>query len=104
MSLNQIIGSIIVFIGIIFQIFGIIGVFKHKNFYTRLTITSLIDSSGFITIMIGFIIYSGFSFTSFKLALIIALTLLLNPLSNHVIGRGAHGSHYCPPNSEKGGQ
>lgn len=96
MVLHEIIGCVFVFIGIISYCFGLYGISKHNHFYIRLSISSLIDSAGFITIMIGLMIYKGIGPATLKLGLILLLMLLLNPLTNHILGRGAYLSHYSP--------
>jgi len=96
MLLHQIIGSVIVCGGMVFYLFGLYGMMKHNHFYIRLSISSLIDSAGFITIMIGLIVYKGFNSGSLKIGFILLLMLLLNPLSNHILGQGAYLSHYEP--------
>jgi len=101
MDLNEIIGSILIFIGLIFQLFGIYGLFKYEHFYVRLSLSSLIDSAGLITIIIGLMVYKGWDFATLKLGFILVLMLLLNPLSNHILGRGAYLSNYTP---ERGGK
>ena len=101
MSLHEILGSLFVFIGLVFQLFGIFGLFKYEHFYVRLSLSSLIDSAGFITIMIGLMVFRGWDFSTLKLAFILILMLLLNPLSNHILGRGAYLSNYHP---ERGGK
>jgi multicomponent Na+:H+ antiporter subunit G len=101
MSINEIIGSILVFAGLVFQLYGIYGIHKYNNFYTRLTLSSLIDSAGFITIIIGLMIYNGWDYGTLKLGFILVLMLLLNPLSNHTLGRGAYLSNYHPERKTK---
>lgn len=101
MELKEIIGSILIFIGLIFQLFGIYGLFKYEHFYVRLSLSSLIDSAGFITIIIGLMIFKGWDSGTLKLGFILLLMLLLNPLSNHILGRGAYLSNYHP---ERGGK
>jgi multicomponent Na+:H+ antiporter subunit G len=96
MLIHEIIGSIVVGCGIIFYCFGLYGISKNNHFYIRLSISSLIDSAGFLTIMIGLMIYKGFDAATLKLGFILLLSLLLNPLSNHILGRGAYLSHYAP--------
>lgn len=96
MPLHEIIGFAFIFLGIIFYCFGLYGMTFKNNFYIRLSISSLIDSAGFITIMVGLMIYKGISPATLKLGLILLLMLLLNPLTNHILGRGAYLSHYSP--------
>lgn len=101
MSINEIIGSLLVVAGLVFTLFGIWGLFKYENFYTRLTLSSLIDSAGFIAIIIGLMVYNGLDWGTLKMAFILILMLLLNPLSNHILGRGAFLSNYHPERQER---
>ena len=87
--LNSVISYIIITLGIVFMTFGIIGIFRFKNFYSRILITSKIETVGFITVMAGIIVKSGVGFFSLKILLIIVLFMLSNPLSTHAIGRSA---------------
>ncbi len=96
MSLYEWIGLIIAFIGAIFIAVGIYGIYYYQNFYTRATIASLIDSVGFLLICFGLIVYKGISAFSLKIFFLIILVLLLNPLANHYIVRGAHTSGHRP--------
>lgn len=100
MAIHEIIGSIFVIFGLIITLFGIYGLMKYNNFYTRLSLSSLIDSAGFIAIIVGLMIYNGWDFGTLKLAFILILMLLVNPLSNHVIGRGAYIRNYHPEREE----
>ena len=92
MSINEYIGYIVIILGLLFVIIGLIGLFKYKTFYARATMSSLIDTAGFITIVLGVIIYNGFTFFSLKASVIIFLMLLLNPLTNNIIVQGAYKS------------
>jgi len=104
MTILEIIGCFLVICGLIFQLFGIYGISKYNNFYTRLTLSSLIDSAGFITIIIGLMFYNGLDYGTLKLGFILLLMLLLNPLSNHILGRGAFLSNYHPEGHERQGR
>lgn len=101
MSVNEIIGSIIIIAGIGFQLFGIYGITRYQDFYVSLAISSLIDSAGLVTILLGLIVFMGPSMASLKIGFILFLMLLLNPLSNHILGRGAHSSNYNPERRRK---
>lgn len=95
-SVSHIIGFFFILFGIIIQLFGIYGFIRYNNLYVRLSISSLIDTAGPLLILVGVMFYSGFSFTTLKIVLIFLLLILLNPLTNHVIGRGAYMSNYHP--------
>jgi len=86
----QIAGDIIIFIGLIFMLFGVIGIFKYKNFYIRILLTTKIDTVGAFTLIIGIAVKNGFSFFSLKLILLIVLMMIINPLINHMTARSAY--------------
>ena len=87
-------GDIIVIAGTAFMFFGIIGIFKYENFYTRILVTSKIDTVGVLTLMFGLIIKHGVSFFSSKLLLLMFIMVVLNPLATHMIARSAYLSGY----------
>jgi len=76
--------------------FGIIGIFKFKNFYGRILVSTLIDTVGAVTIIIGLAVKHGFSFFSLKLLLLLILMLIINPLVSHITARSAFLSGYRP--------
>lgn len=92
--MQEILSLLFIYLGIAFIGFGVLGVYRFKNFYTRILITSNVDSTGFILILIGVIIRQGFSFFSLKVAFVIMLALIINPLITHSITRSAYNSGY----------
>lgn len=90
----RIAGNIIVLVGIVFILFGVIGIFKFKNFYTRILVATKIDTVGAITIIIGIAVRHGLSFFSMKALLLIVLVIIVNPLTSHMIARSAYLSGY----------
>ena len=91
---QQLIGTIVIGIGLSFMLFGIFGIFKLKDFYPRILVASKVDTVGLLTLVLGFIIRSGFNFFSAKLFLIIVVILILNPLVAHIMVRSASISGY----------
>ena len=91
-NVQELIGSIVIWIGIAFMIFGVYGIFRLKDFYPRLLVASKVDTVGMLTLCIGFIIRSGISFFSGKLVLLVVIILILNPLVAHIMARSAHSS------------
>ena len=86
----EIVGNIIVTAGAVLMLFSIVGLFRFKDFFSRILVTGIIDTVGAITVIIGLIVKHGFGFFSLKLVLIIALMLILNPLAAHIIARCAY--------------
>jgi multicomponent Na+:H+ antiporter subunit G len=79
-------------IGFSFIFLGIIGLFRFKNFYSRILITSKIEILGFLTLMIGLMLYTGLSTSTLKIFIITVLVIITNPLSTHAIARSAYKS------------
>ena len=90
----EIIGNIVIIFGIIIISIGIIGIHKYRNFYTRILLAAKIDTVGAITILIGIAIKHGFSFFSLKTLLLLAIIVILEPLTSHIIARTAYVSGY----------
>jgi multicomponent Na+:H+ antiporter subunit G len=89
-------GNAIIWLGAVFILIGIIGIFRFDNFYARIMVSSKIDTVGMITIIIGLIIRHGLSFFSLKLVLLIIILIIINPLAAHFTARCAHLSGYEP--------
>ena len=76
------------------MVFGVIGIFRFKNFYERILVTVKIDTVGAFTLIIGIAVKHGADFFSLKLLLIISLLIIINPLITHVTARSAYLSGY----------
>ena len=82
-------GWLLILIGLVFIISGIIGLFRFKNFYTKLHASSVIECCGGPLCLLGLaLIHSGSNY-SIKLILITVLILILNPLSTHTLSQSA---------------
>ncbi len=90
----NIIGTIMIVIGIGFIAFGVFGLFRFSDLYARTLIAAKVDTVGFITVMAGVIVRSGINFFSLKVLLILVLAIIINPLSSHAIARSAYMSGY----------
>ena len=88
--IRELIGNIIICIGVLFVIFGVIGIYRFRNFYSRVLIGAKIDTVGFITICTGSIVRSGFTWFSLKVLLLVAVVMIINPVVTHAITRSAH--------------
>ena len=89
-TIFEIIGNVLIIIGVIFMLFGVVGIFRFKNFYPRILVSTKIDAVGMLTLVLGIAFRHGISFFSGKLMLIIIVLLILNPLVSHIIARSAH--------------
>ena len=101
--MQELIGNIVIGAGVVFMFFGVIGIFRFDNFYTRLLTTSKTDTVGALTLIIGVAIRHGFSFFSGKVILLAIIMLIFNPLVGHILARSAHLSGYRGEDSSKEG-
>jgi len=82
----------ILMLGWFYLIFGIIGIYRFSDLYSRLLTSSKIDTVAVLTIIIGLIAKLGFQKPVIKLILTLVFILLTNPVTNHVIARSAYMS------------
>lgn len=84
----NIIGIILIFIGVIFSLLGSIGIVRMKDLYNRLqTSTKATTLGAFSTIIgVGFLHPSWF----FKLILILFFILITAPIASHSLARASH--------------
>ncbi|MEO0234431.1 MAG: monovalent cation/H(+) antiporter subunit G [candidate division WOR-3 bacterium] len=84
----NIIGIILIFIGVIFSLLGSIGILRMKDLYNRLqTSTKATTLGAFSTIIgVGFLHPSWF----FKLILISFFILITAPIASHSLARASH--------------
>lgn len=86
----EIAGNIIIIAGIIFMFFGVVGIFRFRNFYPRILVATKIDTVGAVTVLIGIAVRHGHGFFSGKLLLLMVIILILNPLVAHIMARSAY--------------
>lgn len=65
---------------------------RFTDFYIRLHILSKAVTGGAISILLGIIFLTGFSFFSLKLLVIILLLIITNPATSHAIAWAAYYS------------
>ena len=84
-----IIGYGLITLGTITIFFGIIGLFRFPDFYTKIHATSLIECCGIPLSLVGLSFLQNNFTSSFKLVFASILILILNPVSTHAIGKVA---------------
>ena len=90
--MNNIIGSILIIIGVIFNIFGCIGLVRFPDVYNRLQAATKCVTLGTVLLLVGVAVVSWSGPTSAK-ALICALFILItSPTAAHAIAKGSYAS------------
>ena len=90
--MNEIIGIIFFGIGVVFNLFGCIGLVRLPDIYNRLQASTKCVTFGTIFILFGALIYCGFTSLGIKALLCLIFILLTSPTAAHAISRGAHQS------------
>jgi multicomponent Na+:H+ antiporter subunit G len=89
-EIQNIASIIFVVIGIIFMLVGSIGILRLPDFYSRTHAVSKSDTLGIMFVIIGLVIYEGFTQSSLKLLLIVLFIALANPVGTHALARAAY--------------
>jgi multicomponent Na+:H+ antiporter subunit G len=90
MGINEIIGMILIIIGLIFQVLGGFGLVRLPDVYNRLQAATKTITMGAISIALGVGIFDTDLLP--KSILVAAFLLLTNPISSHAIARAAYRS------------
>ena len=101
MNILYIMSYVVIGIGTIFMIFGVLGIYKFKNFYPRMLAASKVDTVGVITVIIGVMLRHGVSFFSAKALVILIILLIISPLVTHIVTRSAYVSGYSSDDDRK---
>lgn len=67
-----------------------IGVVRFPDFYSRMHPAGKADTLGQGLVLIGMILYEGFTFVGLKLFLIIIFIFIANPTATHAIAKAAY--------------
>jgi len=88
----DVISTIFLAAGSLIMITGTVGLLKFPDFYTRMHATGKCDTLGQIMIIVGCMIYEGFTFITIKLLLVSAFYLLAGPTGTHALMKAAYAS------------
>lgn len=92
--MQDFIANLLMGLGLGFVALGVFGIYRFKHFFPRILIGSKIDTVGYLTLLTGIIVKRGFSEFSLKVAVIIILMLIVNPLLSHTVARSAYLNGY----------
>lgn len=94
MSVFELVGQGLILLGLSFVGFGVYTVLRLDSFYARMVVTSKVEAMGFLTVVIGAMLVSGFSLVAVKLAVIAVFELLTVAVGAHAIARSAWNSGF----------
>jgi multicomponent Na+:H+ antiporter subunit G len=94
--LQNILSVLLICLGIFFMLVGSIGILRLPDFYSRTHAVSMSDALGISSVMLGLIVYEGFTQSSLKLLLIVLFIALSNPIGSHALSRAAFKNKVKP--------
>lgn len=99
-------GVAFIILGLLVFCIQLIGVYKFKYVLNRMHAAGMGDTMGISLCLIGTMFLYGISFTTLKVALIVAFLWLASPVSSHLIARlevttNEHLEDYCKVEKEE---
>ena len=94
--MNEVVGSILILVGLTFDFFGCLGLIRFPDVYTRLQASAKCITLGTCGILLGLICFKGFSATGIKALLCMVFIILTAPVSAHALARAAYRSGVKP--------
>lgn len=90
--MTEIIGYILIAIGVLFDIFGCIGLVRFPDVYNRLQASTKCVTLGTIVLLIGVAFASGSGAMAAKAGICAVFIVLTSPTAAHAIAKGAYAS------------
>jgi len=90
--MSDIIGYMLIIVGILFDIFGCIGLVRFPDVYNRLQASTKCVTLGTILLLFGVAVISGLSATAAKAIICAVFILITSPTAAHAIARGSYAS------------
>ena len=90
--MTDFIGYILITIGILFDIFGCIGLVRFPDVYNRLQASTKCVTLGTILLLIGIAFISGVGPTGTRAIICAVFILITSPTAAHAIAKGAYAS------------
>src|SRR4030042_3601966 len=90
--MSDIIGYILIMVGILFDIFGCIGLVRFPDVYNRLQASTKCVTLGTILLLFGVSVLSGLTATTAKAIICAGFILITSPTAAHQIAKGAYAS------------
>jgi multicomponent Na+:H+ antiporter subunit G len=89
-GITEILSTVFIAVGIFFMTTGAIGLLRLPDFYTRLHATGKCDTLGEVLVIVGCMIFQGWSFISVKLFFLMVFLFLGNPVGTHALMKAAY--------------
>ena len=88
--MNEYVALTVIGIGLLFDLFGCVGLVRLPDIYTRLQAATKCVTLGTCMVLLGVLMYTGFNPTGVKAVVCMAFVLATSPTAAHAIARGAY--------------
>ena len=89
-TLVLLLSGLSIFIGVVALLIGSIGLIRLPDVFCRIHAVGMIDTAGASFIILGMVIYEGFSLVTVKLLLIGIFLFFTSPIATHAVAQVAH--------------
>ncbi|MFC1761846.1 monovalent cation/H(+) antiporter subunit G [Planctomycetota bacterium] len=90
--MTETIGYILITIGVLFNLFGCIGLVRFPDVYNRLQASTKCVTLGTILLLLGVALISGWGALTAKALICAVFVLITSPTAAHAIAKGAYAS------------
>ena len=90
--MSNYVAFVLVAIGLLFNLFGCIGLVRLPDIYTRLQAATKCVTLGTCMVLVGVFAYAGFTSMGIKALVCMVFVLVTSPTAAHAIARGAYKS------------
>ncbi|MBE9532422.1 MAG: monovalent cation/H(+) antiporter subunit G [Proteobacteria bacterium] len=96
MDIRIIITALCLIIGCFFIFVSAIGIVRFPDFFSRMHPAGKADTMGQTMVLIGLMVYEGFTLVSVKLLFIIIFIFIANPTATHALANAAYNAGIKP--------
>jgi len=90
--MSDVIGYILIVIGVLFNIFGGVGLVRFPDVYNRLQAATKCVTLGTVLLLVGVAVAAGMGPTAAKALICAVFILVTSPTAAHAIAKGAYAS------------
>ena len=102
--LVEVVSGLFILLGLIALITGSLGLVKLPDLFSRTHAVGMMDTAGVGFIILGLIVYEGFTLVSVKLALVGIFLFFTSPIATHAVAQVALRSGVKPQLDDDGGK
>lgn len=88
--MNEIIGLIVIAVGLVFDLVGCVGLVRMPNVYTRLQAATKCVTLGTCSILLGVLFITGFDPIGWKAIVCAVFIAVTSPTAAHALARASH--------------